>query len=69
MNNSTTQQPLIDDELSRLSKFLDGVGAPATNMESLDGYFAALICGPDMFLRSEYLPAICGEDFCFDDNK
>ena len=39
------------------------------NMESLDGYFAALICGPDMVLPSEYLPAIWGEGFCFDSNN
>jgi uncharacterized protein len=68
MDSSTTQQPLSDDEFNRLGKFLDGIGAPAMNMESLDGYFAALICGPDTVLPSEYLPAIWGEDFCFDDN-
>ncbi len=38
--------------------FLDEIGVPAMNMESLDGYFAALICGPDMVLPSEYLPGI-----------
>jgi uncharacterized protein len=68
MDNSTTQQPLTGDEFNRLGKFLDGIGAPAMNMESLDGYFAALICGPDIVLPSEYLTAILGEDFCFDDN-
>jgi hypothetical protein len=41
-NNATTHQPLSADELDRLGKFLDGIGAPAMNMESLDGYFAAL---------------------------
>jgi uncharacterized protein len=68
MDSSTTQQPLSDDELNRLGKFLDGIGAPAMNMESLDGYFAALICVPDTVLPSKYLTAIWGEDFCFDDN-
>ena len=48
MNNSTTQQPLSGDELNRLGKFLDGIEVQAMNIESLDGYFAALICGPDM---------------------
>jgi len=66
MDNSTTKRPLSEDELNRLGKFLDGIGAPAMNMESLDGYFAALICDPDMVLPSEYLPGIWGEDFCFD---
>ena len=66
MNNPTIQQPLGDDELNRLGGFLDAIGPLAMNMESLDGYFAALICGPDMVLPSEYLPGIWGEDFCFD---
>jgi hypothetical protein len=35
------------------------------NMEPLDGYFAALIAGPDMVMPSEYLPEIWGEDFSF----
>jgi uncharacterized protein len=39
------------------------------NMESLDGYFAALICGPDMVLPNEHLSEIWGEEFCFDDNN
>ena len=60
MDSSTTKQPLSDDEFNRLGKFLDGIGAPAMNMESLDGYFAALICGPDMVLPSEYLTCDLG---------
>jgi uncharacterized protein len=62
------QQPLNDDELDRLGDFLEGVGAPAMNLEMLDGFFAALICGPDMVLPSEYLPHVLGEDHCFDSN-
>jgi hypothetical protein len=69
MNNSTTHQPLSDHELGRLSEFLDGIGAPAMNMESLDGYFAALICGPDMVLPSEDFSGIWGEDFCFESSN
>jgi uncharacterized protein len=69
MNESAIQRPLSVDELNRLGKFLDGIGAPAMNIESLDGYFAALICGPDMVSLGEYLPVIWGEDFCFDDNS
>ncbi|WP_134984934.1 UPF0149 family protein, partial [Xanthomonas axonopodis] len=41
-----TQQSLNDAELNRLGDFLEGVGAPAMNLEMLDGFFAALICGP-----------------------
>jgi uncharacterized protein len=32
----------------------------AMNVEMLDGFFAALICGPDTVLPSEYLPEIWG---------
>jgi uncharacterized protein len=69
MNNPTIQQPLSNDELNRLGKFLDEIGAPAMTMESLDGYFAALICSPEMVLPSEYLPEIWGEDFSFDSDN
>jgi uncharacterized protein len=58
MNNAMPQQPLSDDELDQLGKFLDGIGAPAMNLERVDGYFAALICGPGVVLPSEYLSAV-----------
>lgn len=35
----------------------------------LDGYFAALICGPDMVPLSEYLSQIWGEDFAFESDE
>ena len=34
----------------------------AMNLETLDGFFAALICGPDDVPPSEYLPEIWGGD-------
>ena len=61
----TTQQPLNNAELDRLGDFLEGVGAPAMNLEMLDGFFAALICDPETVLPSEYLPQVFGEDHCF----
>lgn len=61
-----TQQLLSDAELDRLGDFLEEVGAPAMNLEMLDGFFAALICGPEMVLPSEYLPQILGESHSFD---
>jgi uncharacterized protein len=69
VNNSTTDQPLTDDELDRLADFLDAIGPPALNLESLDGYFAALICGPDVVLPSDYLPEIWGDDYSFASNE
>jgi uncharacterized protein len=66
MNNSTIHQPLSDEELERLGEFLHDIRGLARNTESLDGYFAALIGGPDIVLPSEYLPGIWGEDFSFE---
>ncbi|MEA2741836.1 MAG: uncharacterized protein QOG25_207 [Acetobacteraceae bacterium] len=66
MNNATNHQPLSEGELDRLGEFLAGIGPSAMNTESLDGYFAALVCSPTMVLPSEYLPQIWGEEFAFD---
>ena len=66
MSNAPDDQSLTDEEFDRLSVLLDAIGAPAMNIEMLDGYFAALICGPSMVLPNEYIPEIWGEDFSFD---
>jgi uncharacterized protein len=63
-----TQQLLNDAELGRLGDFLEEIGTPAMNLEMLDGFFAALICGPDNVMPSEYLPQVFGKDHCFDSN-
>ena len=57
----TLSQRLTDKEFDRLEELLlqsDGEGA--MNLEELDGFFAALICGPEIVLPSEYLPEIWG---------
>jgi uncharacterized protein len=47
--------PLSDTELDRLGIFLKGCkGGRAMNIEELDGFFAALIAGPDPVMPSEY---------------
>lgn len=66
--NPTLTEPLTDDEFAHLAGFLDAIGPHAMNIEMIDGYFVALICGPDMVLPSEYLPQVWGEDFSFDSN-
>ena len=61
-------QPLNDAELDRLSAVLERFGDKhAMNLEQLDGFFAALICGPDIVLPSEYLPEIWGNDIVLED--
>lgn len=60
-------QPLTDAELDNLSAFLERLGPKRSmNLEELDGFLAALICGPE--LPSKYLPKIWGETL-FDDTS
>jgi len=44
--------PLTDAELDRLGDFLNaGESDNAMNIEELDGFFAALIAGPETVMR------------------
>ena len=54
-------QPLTDTELDNVTDVLKRFGDKrAMNLEMMDGFFAALICGPETVLPSEYLPQIWG---------
>jgi uncharacterized protein len=56
-----TARPLTDAEYDHLSFVLSRFrDEHAMNLEELDGFFAALICGPDHVHPSEYLPEIWG---------
>jgi uncharacterized protein len=53
--------PLTDAEYDRMSDVLTRFsGEHAMNLEELDGFFAALICGPAHVRPSDYLPEIWG---------
>ncbi len=55
MATFTQAEPLTDAELDRLGDFLEGCkGGKAMNLEELDGFFAALIAGPESVMPSEY---------------
>src|SRR3954467_5642973 len=55
------ERPLTDAEYDRLADALNRFhGERAMNLEQLDGFFAALICGPNPVHPSEYLPEIWG---------
>ncbi len=55
MKTFTQSEPLTDAELDRLGDFLEGCkGGKAMNVEQLDGFFAALIAGPETVMPSEY---------------
>jgi uncharacterized protein len=52
---------LNDTELHRLGAFLRGCkGGRAMNLEGLDGFFAALIAGPETVMPSEYNREVFG---------
>jgi uncharacterized protein len=56
--------PLSDEELDWLGGFLVCDAVPETSMclEELDGFFCALVAGPETVMPSEYLPVIWGAD-------
>jgi uncharacterized protein len=61
MRTFTQNEPLTDAELDCLGDFLKGCkGGKAMNVEALDGFFAALIAGPETVMPSEYYPEVFG---------
>jgi uncharacterized protein len=62
-------EPLTDAEFERLSGILGRFdNKHPMNLEHLDGFLAALICGPEIVRPSEYLPVICGDDMVLEDS-
>lgn len=63
--NPALQQPLSEDEIQTLARFLDErvLERDGMSFEMLDGYLTAVLSGPDTILPSEWLPPIwSGED-------
>src|SRR5258708_29529841 len=57
----TQNEPLTDAELDRLGDVLKNCkGGRAMNVEALDGFFAALIAGPEAVVPSEYYREVFG---------
>ena len=55
MRTFAQPEPLTDAELDRLGDFLEGCkSGKAMNVEQLDGFFSALIAGPETVMPSEY---------------
>jgi uncharacterized protein len=61
-------QELFDVELHRIGEFLSQVaGGVIPNTEALDGFFAALVCCPDLAMPGEFLRVLqSGETEAFD---
>lgn len=57
---------LTETQLDQLSDFLSITQGPVADLEMLDGFFAALICGPELVKPSEALTEVWGEDFDFE---
>jgi hypothetical protein len=61
MKTFTQNEPLTDAELDHLGDFLESCkGGRAMNVEALDGFFSALIAGPETVMPSEYYPEVFG---------
>lgn len=58
-----SRTPLKDADLNRLADYLDQHAVPndGMSMEMLDGYFHAVVIGPDTILPSEWLPHVWGK--------
>jgi uncharacterized protein len=55
------RESLSDAELDELEELLSQIGGRAAmNVEELDGFQCALICGPELVGTAEYLPEILG---------
>jgi uncharacterized protein len=63
-------QPLTETELDHLSAVLERFGDERSmNLEQLDGFLAALVCGPELVPPSKYLPKIWGNQIVFEDTS
>jgi len=61
MTTFTQPDPLTDAELDRLGDFLKTCkGGKAMDLEELDGFFSALIAGPEPVMPSEYNREVFG---------
>ncbi len=61
MKTFIQHEPLTDAELDRLEAFLKSCkDGRAMNIEELDGFFAALIAGPETVMPSEYYSEVFG---------
>jgi uncharacterized protein len=59
--NLAKNESLTESELDRLERFLENCASgKAMNIENLDGFFAALIAGPETVMPGEYLPEVFG---------
>jgi uncharacterized protein len=61
--------PLKESEFAQLDDFLESIGPSAMSMEKIDGFFAALMCAPDLVMPSKWFPEIWGPEFAFNNEE
>jgi len=63
MRRLAQPNPLTDTDSKRLGDFLNGITTGrAMHLEAMDGFLAAVICGPEILTPRECLPHISGMD-------
>ena len=60
MRSLLKSKPLKAAELDKLQEFLERRHGTGMNIEELDGFFSALLAGPDIMRPSEYMPLVFG---------
>src|SRR5476649_2534225 len=61
-------EPLTETDFDRLSDILELFGDQRSmNLEQIDGFLAAVVCGPETIPQREYLLAIWGDDIVNED--
>lgn len=67
MRPFANHKPLTEAEFDRLEAFLGAVKNGQTmSLEEMDGFFVALVCGPEAVLPGEYLPLVWGGEPSFE---
>jgi uncharacterized protein len=67
MRPFANHRPLTEAEFDRLEAFLGAVkNRQAMSLEEMDGFFVALVCGPEAVLPGEYLPLVWGGEPSFE---
>jgi len=67
MRTFASPDPLTEAEFAKLDSFLRSIkNCRAMSLEEMDGFFTALICGPEMVSPSECLPYVWGNELSND---
>ncbi len=67
MRPFASPNPLTEAEFAKLDEFLCSIkNSRAMSLEEMDGFFTALICGPEMVSPSECLPYVWGNELSND---